>query len=176
MINVTGSRHVINAVILDMDGLMLDTEPLYKAAWQHASQEFGFDLDDPSYSRFIGRPTEDCEAELMERFGPEFPISQFRSRWPELWRAFAQDRGISCKPGLVALLSFLEEVGLAIAIATSSNTDYTEFSLPRRPEWRTSHIRIGLACAKVNSADRPGQRESPQHLVTLLNHSKEVIQ
>src|SRR5688500_14447189 len=98
----------INAVVLDMDGLMLDTEPLYKAAWQQASEELGFNLDDQTYSMLIGRPTEDCEAELVRRFGPRFPMPHFRTRWPELWHASVQDRGIRCKPGLLPLLAFLE--------------------------------------------------------------------
>jgi beta-phosphoglucomutase-like phosphatase (HAD superfamily) len=29
----------IAAIVFDMDGLMLDTEPLYKAAWQQAARE-----------------------------------------------------------------------------------------------------------------------------------------
>ncbi len=119
----------IGAVVLDMDGLMLDTEPLYKVAWQQASVELGFDLDDVTYSILIGRPTEDCEAELLARFGVGFPMARFRARWPELWRTFVQERGIPHKAGLLELLTFLEAQGLPTAIATSSDADYTEFSL-----------------------------------------------
>jgi beta-phosphoglucomutase-like phosphatase (HAD superfamily) len=43
-----------DAVILDMDGLMLDTEPLYKRAWQTAAFELGCHLDDGWYLRLIG--------------------------------------------------------------------------------------------------------------------------
>jgi beta-phosphoglucomutase-like phosphatase (HAD superfamily) len=119
----------ISAVVLDMDGLMLDTEPLYKAAWQQASEELGFNLDDLTYSMLIGRPTEDCEAELVGHFGPGFPLPHFRTRWPELWQLSVQDRGIPYKPGLLALLTFLDERCIPSAIATSSDADYTEFSL-----------------------------------------------
>jgi HAD superfamily hydrolase (TIGR01509 family) len=119
----------ITAVVLDMDGLMLDTEPLYKAAWQQASRELGFDLDDSSYSGLIGRPNGDCELELVKRFGSEFPMARFRTRWPELWRLCVQTRGISKKAGLLAFLSFVEKQGLLRAVATSSDADYADFSL-----------------------------------------------
>jgi beta-phosphoglucomutase len=119
----------ITAVVFDMDGLMLDTEPLYKAAWQQASAELGFDLDDQAYSVMIGRPNEDCERELVKHFGGAFPMPQFRARWPELWRLAVQNHGIAAKAGLARLLSFIEEQGLSTAIATSSDADYTEFSL-----------------------------------------------
>ena len=119
----------IAAVVLDMDGLMLDTEPIYKVAWQQASLELGFDLDDLTYSTLIGRPNEDCEAVLLAHFGPRFPMAQFRSRWPALWRAVVQERGVPHKSGLLELLMFLDAQQIPTAIATSSDADYTEFSL-----------------------------------------------
>ena len=119
----------LSAVVLDMDGLMLDTEPLYKTAWQQASAELGYELDDVTYSILSGRPTEDCEAELVARFGPAFPMSRFRDRWAGLWSDLARDRGIPHKPGLLPFLAFLEAHRLPAAIATSSDADYAEFSL-----------------------------------------------
>ncbi len=51
----------VAAIILDMDGLMVDTEPLYKIAWQQASSEVGFDLDDRRYAMIVGRTMAGCE-------------------------------------------------------------------------------------------------------------------
>jgi beta-phosphoglucomutase-like phosphatase (HAD superfamily)/GNAT superfamily N-acetyltransferase len=119
----------VEAVVLDMDGLMLDTEPLYKAAWQRASSDLGYNLDDRSYARLVGRPTLDCERELLDQFGAGFPLEAFRSRWPELWRAGAKDVGIARRQGLTQFLDFVEQRGLPTAVATSSEAEYTEFSL-----------------------------------------------
>jgi beta-phosphoglucomutase-like phosphatase (HAD superfamily) len=47
------------AIIVDMDGLMVDTEPLYKVAWQQAASELGHDLGDARYARLVGRPARD---------------------------------------------------------------------------------------------------------------------
>jgi beta-phosphoglucomutase-like phosphatase (HAD superfamily) len=77
----------IKAVVFDMDGLMLDTEPLYKVAWQAACFELGYTLDDCSYAKLVGRPTEDCEQEFLTQFGSTFPLNRFRARWSELWQA-----------------------------------------------------------------------------------------
>ncbi len=119
----------LDAVVLDMDGLMLDTEPVYKAAWQRASAELGHVLDDRAYTRLVGRQTRDCELELVRQFGADFPLDRFRARWPELWRAGARDIGIERKSGLLEFLDFAEQQGLLIAVATSSEVAYTEFSL-----------------------------------------------
>jgi beta-phosphoglucomutase-like phosphatase (HAD superfamily) len=112
-----------------MDGLMLETEPLYKTAWQQACAQLGFTLDDVTYSTFIGRPADESEVALGEHLGPRFPLSKFRARWPELWQACVRDRGIRCKDGLLRLLTFLDERSIPRAVATSSDADYTAFSL-----------------------------------------------
>ena len=61
-----------------MDGLMLDTEPLYKRAWQEAARECGYQLTDEFYLTLIGRPTEDCERDLVSAFGATFPLAEFQ--------------------------------------------------------------------------------------------------
>ena len=122
-------RMRINAVVLDMDGLMLDTEPLYKTAWQAAAHELGFRLDDAAYMPLIGRPTHECETELLSRFGPAFPLSEFRLRWPELWRTAVSTHGIARKQGLDALLALFKERQIPVAIATSSDAEHTAHSL-----------------------------------------------
>jgi beta-phosphoglucomutase-like phosphatase (HAD superfamily) len=119
----------IRAVVFDMDGLMLDTEPIYKAAWQTASAELGFDLADGFYAQFVGRPNDDCERLVLERFGATFPLDRFRARWRELWDADAAANGIRTKPGLLELLALLDTLKIPFAIATSSDATETEFCL-----------------------------------------------
>ena len=119
----------LEAVVCDMDGLVLDTEPLYKLAWQQALAELGHSLDDAAYLRFVGRTTADCESDLASLLGEQFPLHVFRRRWPVLWRACAHESGIARKAGLPEFLSFVRDQGLPIALATSSDCTYTAFSL-----------------------------------------------
>jgi beta-phosphoglucomutase-like phosphatase (HAD superfamily) len=117
------------AIVFDMDGLILDTEPLYKTAWQRALAELGHALDDDAYLRFVGRSTEDCENDLAQQLGSAFPLETFRHRWPALWRDCANERGIARKAGLTELLGFVRDEGLPMALATASDASYTKFSL-----------------------------------------------
>jgi beta-phosphoglucomutase-like phosphatase (HAD superfamily) len=123
------AQRTVEAIVLDMDGLMLDTEPFYKTAWQCAAAELGYPLDDASYTKLVGRPTVDCERALVAQFGVSFPLDRFRGRWPELWQGEVSENGIEQKPGLADFLAFADAHRLPMAVATSSEREYAAFSL-----------------------------------------------
>jgi beta-phosphoglucomutase-like phosphatase (HAD superfamily) len=135
----------LDAVILDMDGLMLDTECLYKNAWQRAALQLGFVLDEAFYFTLIGRTNAAGEIALMERFGANFPLLLFRERWAQLWREDAESCGIELKPGLLELLEYLAERKIPAAVATSSDQEYAAFSLraARVDTRRFAHVVTG---------------------------------
>lgn len=109
----------LRAVVFDMDGLMLDTEPIYRASWQRAAAELGWEITDHGYEVFLGRRTEDAEAELARIFGPTFPMDRFHDRWPVLWHEIA-GAGLVVKPGVHELLGLAEEHRLPLGLATST--------------------------------------------------------
>lgn len=119
----------IEAVVFDMDGLMLDTEPIYKVAWQAGCRELGYELTDSTYSTLVGRPTPACEQVLLRTLGTDFPIDRFRTRWPSIWQDTVARDGIQQKPGLQPLLALLRSRRIPIAVATSSEAHFTELSL-----------------------------------------------
>ena len=108
---------------------MLDTESIYKQAWQKAAAECGYTLDDDFYLTLVGQPNPACEAALLNRFGSAFPMADFRAHWSCLWRAEVETSGIPTKAGLSELLTFLREHELHVAVATSSDRDYASLSL-----------------------------------------------
>jgi HAD superfamily hydrolase (TIGR01509 family) len=110
----------IQAIIFDMDGLMLDTEPLYRTVWKRAAAECGYLVTDEIYRGLVGRGRKVAEQILLQTFGPVFPMEKFRqlSRADEV-HAFAFEP-VAKKPGLDELLSFVESRNLPKAVATST--------------------------------------------------------
>src|SRR5687768_1530401 len=108
--------HKPQAVIFDMDGLILDTEIIYRMAWKQAASELGYSMDDDLYLCFVGRRTIDCEAILIDIYGNSFPLSDFLTRGFQIYHEHFESHGISTKPGLHELLDFLDACHLPKAV------------------------------------------------------------
>jgi beta-phosphoglucomutase-like phosphatase (HAD superfamily) len=74
------------AVIFDMDGLMLDTEPLAARAWGEAAATLGVDFDMSLAQGMIGRNFADCSAMLRARYVTPYPVDALLGRGMRLRR------------------------------------------------------------------------------------------
>jgi HAD superfamily hydrolase (TIGR01509 family) len=111
----------IRAVLLDMDGTLLDTERVYFDSLVGALTAFGYaDGVEALCHSMVGLPGPDCEAMLQTRYGASFPL-------PEINEAYAIRRdaafavGLPLKQGAVELLDALRRAECAMAIVTSSS-------------------------------------------------------
>ncbi|HHJ39100.1 MAG: hypothetical protein AXA67_11205 [Methylothermaceae bacteria B42] len=114
------------AVILDLDGLILDTEPTYARAWQQAARELGFDLSDSLCQSLKGCHIEAVQNQLQQAFGPDFDIPAFHDLSTRLWRQWVEAHGIATKPGYRELMDFLKNAQIPYALATNSQRQYAE--------------------------------------------------
>ena len=90
-------------VIFDMDGLMLDTEPIYWMSMQQAAEELGYNIEEQLHDRLVGRSLSGWRDTLVQRFGEDYP--QFRNRRRQLWEQHIQNLGVAPKAGLGELLT-----------------------------------------------------------------------
>lgn len=119
------------AVLFDMDGLMLDTERMARVAWKRALLERGFQLDDVSYLRLVGRTVYDAQAILGEIFGPELPFQEIFDQRQAYYDLDIEQNGIPIKPGLFELLDFLEANLIPKAVASSTPCWFARHKLAR---------------------------------------------
>jgi HAD superfamily hydrolase (TIGR01509 family) len=110
----------VEAVILDMDGLLLDTEPVYRKAFIAAAASLGFELCEDLYQGMVGLADNECYALIEDHLGPSLPMTQYR-REVAGWMQQLLSAGIPLKPGATALMDDLAHRGLPTAVATSTN-------------------------------------------------------
>lgn len=120
---------MFSAVIFDMDGVLIDSEPIFRLAAQRAGAELGRVLTDQFYADLIGLPGPQIEAALRQTFGAEFEMDAFRVHFERNFREHVETFGIAQKPGVAMLLEELALRATPIAVATSTRSGAAELSL-----------------------------------------------
>jgi HAD superfamily hydrolase (TIGR01509 family) len=111
-----------HAVVFDMDGLILDSEPIYRDAMIAAAGDGGHDLTLGLYLTTVGLPSEATRTVLSEHFGKAFDFDGF---WTAASRRFHEMAAsqLCLKAGVIELLNVLDDIGLPRAVATSSRRE-----------------------------------------------------
>lgn len=111
----------VEAVIFDMDGLMLDSEQMARTAWQRALADWGLHMPDSLYVQLIGRAALDTKQLLRDAFGPALPVEEAYARKQRFLDEEIDLHGIPLKPGLLGLLDFLDRLRMPKAVASSTH-------------------------------------------------------
>jgi HAD superfamily hydrolase (TIGR01509 family) len=119
------------AVIFDMDGLMLDTEPVAARAWTDAADRLGLPFDHAVTRRMIGRNFPDCRMLIREHHGDDYPVDALMSGWHAAYDAIIEREGLVVKEGLFELLDWLEAQAIPKAVATSTRRSRAQAKLER---------------------------------------------
>lgn len=112
---------MINAVIFDMDGVLIDTEKYLVKFWCQAANEFGFPMK-PEHGLMIrSLAGKYAEPKLKEIFGEDFDYKKIRERRKELMENHISLHGIEKKAKVDELLKYLKEKHLKTAVATATD-------------------------------------------------------
>ena len=108
------------AIICDMDGLLVDSERLERRVWQAAAAEMGVAMTDAQFATFVGHPVDECERLLVQYYGAAFDLAAYRERRHRLMHDIVAREGVPLRPGALAWLDFVAARGIPLAVATSS--------------------------------------------------------
>jgi HAD superfamily hydrolase (TIGR01509 family) len=113
----------INAIVFDMDGLLLDSEKIALETFTAACREHHFEPDLKIYFRCVGTTAVKTREILLEGYGPDFPFEKVYALWGQKFHQETWDKPIPLKPGAVSLLQYLEILHLPKALVTSTRQE-----------------------------------------------------
>ena len=121
---------MLELVVFDVDGLMIDTESVWKNAFDKAGDKYGIpNLGDTLFPSLIGKRLED-EQELLDRLLPSDIQNQLINEWRQIGLG-SLEREVPVKPGLYEMLDYLEQHHIKMAVATTTRRELTEQRLKK---------------------------------------------
>lgn len=121
---------MLELVIFDVDGLMIDTESVWKNAFDKAGDKYGIpNLGDTLFPSLIGKRLED-EQVLLNRLLPSDIQDKLLNEWRQIGLSSLANK-VPVKPGLYEMLDFLEQHHIKMAVATTTRRDLTEQRLKK---------------------------------------------
>ncbi|MGH3249643.1 MAG: HAD family hydrolase [Trebonia sp.] len=167
--------HVIKAVVFDMDGVLIDSEPVWERVRRKFVAERGGRWADDAQDRMMGMSTAEWSAYLSEDFGLRLPAplvaeqviaamaAEYQAHLPLLPGAVDAVRGLSARWPLAVASSaprslidaVLDASGLRPAFAAAVSSEEVARGKPAPDVYLEATARLGLpaaACAAVEDS------------------------
>lgn len=111
----------LKAVIFDMDGVLVDSEPWHYEIEGILFKRLGLDVTDELHLKYIGTASDLMYSDLKERFDISMTLDELL-KWDEEYRIdiFKKKDNIKPSAGIPELLKELKTANLKLAVATSS--------------------------------------------------------
>ncbi|MGH2632867.1 MAG: HAD family hydrolase [Tepidiformaceae bacterium] len=116
------------AVIFDMDGVLVDGEPLHFQGVNELLGEEGHAISLEAYKPYMGTKT--GWSDMIRDFGLPKPHEYYSARYREMMERRYRERSVAL-PGAVALVRQLKSIGLPLAVASSSIRPWVDACLER---------------------------------------------
>lgn len=115
---------MIQTVIFDMDGVLVDTEPLHRDAFFRHFAELGVTLTAEKYATFLGSSTRNMYQQFKAEFGLTPDVETLMSRKREFFgKAFDESTDLELLPGARELVLDLHRAGVPLQLASSASNE-----------------------------------------------------
>ncbi|MDG1374970.1 MAG: HAD family phosphatase [Flavobacteriaceae bacterium] len=113
---------MLKAVLFDMDGVIVDTEPLHHKAYNMMFDDVGIDVSDTMYRSFTGQSTRRICEFLCEQFDLSLePIILEKGKRAHFTKLFFEDPDLQLLEGVEDLIKDYYTNGLTLVVASSAS-------------------------------------------------------
>jgi len=122
----------MSAILFDMDGTLIDSEPLWLKTEIEVMAEVGCHWDEQDQINCLGGPAERTERYMQERSQNIKPYGYFINRLHEVMRVRITNE-LDLIPNALSLLKECKDAGIKTALVTASSRDLMTIVLKRFP-------------------------------------------
>ncbi len=112
----------LKAVLFDMDGVIVDTEPLHRKAYFQMFQTVGAEVSDELYATFAGASTRKVCQTVIDQFGLNQTFEELQNVKRSYFKnLFYNDLGFDLIPGVRNLIEHYYENNIKLVLASSAS-------------------------------------------------------
>ena len=119
----------VKAIIFDMDGVLIDSEPLYMEQERCSYARYGITLDHAELSRFVGTTQRYMWSAIKNDYGLTEPLDYLMAQHHQQLMKRLTTEPLLAVPGVLALLRHLNKAGIPCAVASSSPRELVDVIL-----------------------------------------------
>ena len=122
---------MFEAVIFDMDGVIIDSEPLHIKSDLMLLSDFGIAVENDVLNQYVGTADAEMWADLRERFSLDISVDEIMVKSIENKKQIFSSVELEAVKGVRELLHEIKSKKLSIGLASSSPADIIELILQR---------------------------------------------
>ncbi|MBP7175178.1 MAG: HAD family hydrolase [Thermoclostridium sp.] len=122
---------MIKAIIFDMDGVIIDSEPIHFESDQLTMKFFGIEVSHGELNKYVGVANPVMWAELKEKFNLSASVDELLEKQDHFKGFLFNNRKLEPIDGIRNLLAEAQKAGMKIGLASSSGRTFIEMILNR---------------------------------------------
>ena len=146
----------LKAVLFDMDGVIVDTEPLHRKANFKTFEDLGIEVSDDLYNSFTGNSTKKVCEILISRFGLRQTIEEISEMKRRYFKHFFDtDDDFRLLPNIYQLFEAYQKAGIVMILASSASMNTID--------WVFEKFQIGhFFKGKISGAELKESKPNPE--------------
>jgi len=125
------SSDVFHALILDFDGVFVDTEPFHFEAFRRTLHPIGIDLPDDYIFRLVGDPVHKNFEDISRDFNHDLDVDYYVKLREEAYLGIINSEPFGAKSGVWPLIDSAKAAGWKLGLCTSSPRHQVRFLIEK---------------------------------------------
>ncbi len=115
------------ALILDFDGVSVDTEPFHFEAFRRTLRPIGIELPDDYIFRLVGDPVRKNFEDIARDFNQNLDVDRYIQLREKAYLDILTSEPFGAKPGVWSMIDFAKTAGWKVGLCTSSPKHQVQF-------------------------------------------------